>query len=179
MKVTAGLAGGIHIVYPKSARPTTDKVKQAIFSAACSRIGSFHGKKVLDMFAGSGALGIEALSRGASYVTFLDKEKDAIKAIHKNIQNCKFENNFEILQTSFEKYESQKAFDIIFLDPPYNSNLLQKALKAILNKKLAHSETLIICENDKQIAPPPEFESVFNKKYGSMYVTMLKLIKGV
>ena len=175
MKVTAGLAGGIHIDYPKSARPTTDKVKQAIFSALYSRIGSFEGKKVLDMFAGSGALGIEALSRGAEHVAFLDKDKQAIEFIHKNIQNCKIKADIEILQTGFEKYQSQKEFDIIFLDPPYQTNLLQKALKSILTKNLAHAGSLIVCESDKRITYPPEYENLADKKYGSVYVSILKL----
>jgi len=172
MKVTSGFAGGIHIDYPACARPTIDKVRQAIFSALYSRI-DFEGARVLDMFAGSGALGIESLSRGAEYAVFLEKNKKACEVIRQNIQNCKFREISEILQIDFEKYQSQEKFDIIFLDPPYHTNLLQKALKKSID--FAHNETLIVCESDKEITYSSGFEIVFKKKYGTIYISILRL----
>ncbi|MCL2740243.1 MAG: RsmD family RNA methyltransferase, partial [Oscillospiraceae bacterium] len=103
MKVTSGSAGGIHIDYPSSSRPTTDKVRQAIFSALGSRI-DFEGKSALDMFAGSGAMGIEALSRGAKTAVFIDTNKDACKIIQKNLEKAKLDTYGIILNIDFQKF---------------------------------------------------------------------------
>jgi len=174
MRITSGVARGTRLDCPKNARPTLDQVKQAIFSACLSRIGSFEGLRVLDLFAGSGALGIEALSRGGSYATFVEKDKEACSIIRKNIQNSKLEAGADVLQIDFKVFKSEKAFDLIFLDPPYKTNLLEESLKFIIKNDLLHSESLIICEKDEEINIPTKFESVFNKKYGSVYISILK-----
>jgi len=172
MKVTSGSAGGIHIDYPSSSRPTTDKVRQAIFSALGSRI-DFEGKSALDMFAGSGAMGIEALSRGAKTAVFIDTNKDACKIIQKNLEKAKLDTYGIILNIDFQKFQSDTQFDIIFLDPPYDKNLLEPALKMIIDKNLTHSNSLIICENNVEITYSPELEVVFNKKYGTIHIAIL------
>ena len=177
MKVTSGKCSGINLLCPKSAMPTTDKIKQAIFSAIYSRLESFEGKKVLDMFAGSGQLGIEALSRGADLCVFIDNSTNATGIIRENIHNCKLNSNFEIVETDFERFQTKENFDIIFLDPPYQKNLLQKAFKLILDKNLAHNETLIICESNKEITYTNQYQSVFENKYGTIYVSILRLRK--
>lgn len=119
MRVIAGSAGGVHLAVPKSGvRPTMDRVKAAIFSSLGEAI---IGERILDLFAGSGALGIEALSRGAASAMFVDEDRQSIAVIEKNLAKTKLkgrvrqENVFEFLRRSV----GEEPFKIIFADPPY------------------------------------------------------------
>src|ERR1700747_1084551 len=119
MRVIAGSAGGIRLVVPKrGVRPTMDRVKAAIFSSLANRV---IGARVLDLFAGSGALGIEALSRGATSVLFVEEDRQSIAAIEKNLARTKLtgrvrqQDVFKFLRSA----DLPDGFDIIFADPPY------------------------------------------------------------
>ena len=134
MRIITGSAKGITLKAPKgnATRPTADRVKEAVFSMLQFDI---EGRTVLDLFAGSGQLGLEALSRGASYATFVDKSKDSIKLIKENSIKTKLHEKCSIIQLDyldFIKRNVNTKYDFIFLDPPYALNMYQPALRALL-----------------------------------------------
>ena len=120
MRVIAGKYKGIPLQAPQGqqTRPTLDRVKEALFSILQFDVA---GKVVLDLFAGSGALGIEALSRGASHCHFVDHSRQAIEIIRTNLTKCKAENNFTLTLASAEEFLAKydHVYDLVFLDPPY------------------------------------------------------------
>jgi len=138
MRVIAGSAGGIQLEVPKrGVRPTMDRVKGAIFSSLAEKIV---GSRVLDLFAGTGGLGIEALSRGAESVLFVDDDRNAINAIERNLKKAKLEAKTR-QQDVFDflgKTESLGQFDVIFADPPYE----QMQSGEFFTDKLLHNESL-------------------------------------
>ena len=129
MRVITGTARGHKLLAPEGydTRPTTDKVKEAICSALQF---DFPYTTVLDLFAGSGQMGIEALSRGAERAVFTDSDPKAIACIRTNVQACQFAQHSEILRTDALSYLQRctQKFDIAFLDPPYNQGILQQIL---------------------------------------------------
>lgn len=170
MRVVAGKYRGKKLISPNhDIRPTLDKVKQAIFT----RLQFFvEGKSVLDLFSGSGALGIEALSRGASKVVFCDANYNSIKLIKENLKSLKDEN-FEVLQgdykTCLNAFNSQ--FDLIILDPPYKSGYYDPALKIIAEKKLLSNDGIIVCERAKdELISNQDFNLECTKIYGTVAV---------
>src|SRR5262245_2322311 len=124
MRVVAGSARGRTLVAPPGARtrPTTDRVREAIFNALGSR-GGVEGEPVADLFAGSGALGVEALSRGAAHVTFVDRDRAARQAIRRNVEACGFADQATIVGLPVERWLAGLAagarFAVAFCDPPY------------------------------------------------------------
>lgn len=116
-------------------RPTSDKIRGAIFSALLSRIGSFRGLHVLDMFAGSGALAIEALSRGASQAVLVDAAPSSQELLKKNLRSCKLEESTRLIRGDALKCLTQARatapFDVVFIDPPYGKDLACKALEVL------------------------------------------------
>ena len=142
-------------------RPTMDRVKESIFSSIQNYISD---AVVLDLFAGSGNLGIEALSNGASKCYFVDNNKIAINVIKDNINNCKIDNAIVILDDymgalSYLKNNDIKL-DLVFLDPPYKFNYIDKIINYMLNNDLLNDKSLIICE----------FENDINKDYGNLEI---------
>ena len=157
-------------------RPTMDRVKESLFGMIQDYIDS---SVVLDLFAGSGNLGIEALSEGASYVYFVDKNKKAINIINNNISKLG-DKNIEIINSDYKdalKYLKDKKFDLIFLDPPYNTDYIEKSIKLIDLYDLV-DDGLIICESDSldKIIYSDKYTSVKSKKYGDKYIVILKKI---
>lgn len=176
MRVITGSAKGKRLVTPdgRDVRPTPEKVKEAIFSALQFDI---EGRRVLDLFAGSGQLGIEALSRGAESTTLVDSSAISTKLIKTNIENCGFCDRARIIQSDYLAYcaMSDDIFDIVFLDPPYKAGYLMNALKAVL--PLVSDYGFIICEH------PPEVEVIENVgvfsiwrsyRYGKINVTVYR-----
>ena len=172
MRVIAGKYRSIKLnaVDGMNTRPTTDKIKENLFNMI-----DCYGCKVLDLFGGTGGLGIEALSRGASHVTFIDGSNNAIKVIKSNIEKCKinsteyslFRNDFKRALKIFGKKDEK--FDIIFLDPPYDKGLIDDALNNIFDNQLCNDGALIICEksNTEQITVSNEnIEVIKEKQYG-------------
>ena len=128
-------------------RPTMDRVKESLFAI----INPYLKNSVcLDLFAGSGALGIEAISNGAACVTFVDKSPEAIKVLKENTTNV--EEPVEIILSDYKKYlkTCQQKFDIIFLDPPYDSCLISKAINYILENNLLNEKGLLVCEYENE-----------------------------
>ena len=183
MRIITGKAKGIILKTPKgdSTRPTAERVKEAVFSMLQFDI---EGRSVLDLFAGSGQMGLEALSRGAANATFVDKSKDAVNFIKNNIEKTKLNENATVLQSDyldFIKRNAGKQYDIIIIDPPYALKMYNPALKALLEAKILKSSTLIVCESgtdeifNGDIALQAKFQIAKQNKYGTVYITILKL----
>src|SRR5436305_455422 len=131
MRIIAGRWRGRPIVAPagQATRPTSDRTREALFSMLASRLGSFEGLAVADLFAGSGALGLEALSRGAARCTFVETDRSAIEAIRRNL--AAFGAEAEILAVPAAQARLAGPLDLAFLDPPYGSGLAPAALAAL------------------------------------------------
>ena len=133
MRVITGSARGRRLGELKGmeTRPTTDKVKESIFN--CIQF-DVEDARVLDLFAGTGQLGIEALSRGAKSALFVDKRADAVKLVRENLALCRLEENAQVIcgdSLAVARHAEREEFDIIFLDPPYESGLLEQAMEKI------------------------------------------------
>lgn len=155
-------------------RPTTDKVRENIFNI----LGTIDGS-VLDLFAGSGALGIEALSRGATEAVFIDGAKDAVKMLYANTEEMDediqiFRNDYLRALKALKKRERQ--FDYIFVDPPYNKGLIDKVLVAILSCDVLKTGGTIVVESsqDEDYNKGP-LESIKDVKYGTVRVNILRV----
>lgn len=143
-------------------RPTMDRVKESLFAMIQTNLNE---AIVLDLFAGSGALGLEAISNGAKKCYLIDNNEEAIKTIKANSTNIKEDLN--IIHTDYKKFLKQidQKFDIIFLDPPYQSNQLNKALKIIEERDLLKEKGIVVCEYEK-IPPITNLKLLKEKNYG-------------
>lgn len=151
MRVITGTFKGrkVHTVSSVETRPTSDKVKEAAFHVMGPY---FSGGHALDLFAGSGSLGIEAISRGVESVTFIDHSNEAIKTIRKNIRHLQIENNTNVYRNKAKRAleilaNKQKKFDIIFIDPPYNSDEYETILKRIQELEVANEYCYVYLEH--------------------------------
>ena len=154
IKVIGGSARGVPLITPKEhTRPTTGRIRETLFNIiqASVRDAVFY-----DLFAGSGAIGIEALSRGAARVYFSDTSNEAIRCIRANLEKTSLQEHATVLPVSFERVlmtECEKA-DIIFMDPPYRKGLEMKALRLLLESPILKDDTMIIIEasNDTEFS---------------------------
>ena len=159
-------------------RPTSDRVRESIFNLI---IGGRFGNKlencrILDLFAGTGALGLEALSRGAKSVVFIDNGQHAIQLLKKNISICGMENKAKVIRADATKKLPtlyKDSFDLVFIDPPYGKGLGLKALKILTKYELLNKETLIILEEGEQINSIESFSVDDCRRYGSSYAHFL------
>ncbi|HDZ86254.1 MAG TPA: 16S rRNA (guanine(966)-N(2))-methyltransferase RsmD [Actinobacteria bacterium] len=175
MRVIAGKAKGHSIKAPKgmSTRPTSDKVREAIFSTIASKVS---GAQVLDLFAGSGALGIESLSRGAEHSVFVDNSAASLTAIRGNLVSVGLESRAAVIKKDVFRYVSsykEAAFDLIFLDPPYKIgvNEILGVIKSCLG--LLSTEGLIVVEHTKKIRLEDHISIGKIKAYGQTAVTYI------
>lgn len=148
MRVITGTMRGKRLCEPEGMdiRPTTDKVKESVFNIIQFRVP---GARMLDLFAGTGQMGIEALSRGAEEVVFTDKSREAVKLVKQNLEITGFSHKAKVLNTDGLSYlKSGEKFDIVFLDPPYDSPLLDKALAEAAIVDILNESGIIICECD-------------------------------
>lgn len=186
MRIITGLSRGtkLETLSGDATRPTTEMAKEGIFSSIQFEI---EGRKVLDLFAGSGQMGLEALSRGAEHCVFIDNSSAAIDIIKKNAQKTKLFASCRISCIDVTEYLKSLTgkdvkFDYIFVDPPYDMKLCPEVVKKIFKAGCLHDNTLIYCESDSE-----EFDmnvindSVFGKaelvkmyKYGKTYVHVIK-----
>lgn len=158
-----------------STRPTTDMVKEAVFSAIQFDVP---GSRVLDLFAGSGQMGIEALSRDASHCVFVDSDPSAVKVIKDNIADCKLTAESRVLNMDSLDYlkVAKGEFDIALLDPPYGQGLIERALEA-LESKLS-DRAIVVCEHEKELELGEEYGRLKKHKrykYGKIAVTIFKI----
>lgn len=181
MRVITGTARGRRLVTPEGldVRPTPEKVKEALFSALQFDI---EGRRILDLFAGSGQLGIEALSRGAEFATFVDNSQVSIKAITKNLETSKLADKAKVVKSDYSSFcaGSRDTFDIVFLDPPYDAGLLLPAVKSVL--PLMSDYGMIVCEYPPQVEMPQNiggFEINRNYRYGKINVTVYRKAENI
>ena len=150
MRVIAGKARRLLLETPAglSTRPTSDKIKETLFNILQP---SLSGAYFLDLFAGSGGIGIEALSRGARYACFVDHSRDALKCIKNNLNHTKLADDATVYGMDWRgalmKMEAEKRrFDVVFIDPPYDSTLVEDALRALAGSNLLSEDALIVAE---------------------------------
>ena len=172
MRVISGSVRGKRLREPANydIRPTTDKVKESIFNIIQFDI---EGRRVLDLFAGTGQLGIECLSRGAAEVTFVDQSREAIAIVRENLKSCGFEAR-AVQEDSISFLSRGGKFDIILLDPPYATNLLDKALQIINSVDILTEGGIIMCETGREKPMPDMNMPYFKRKeynYGKVKLT--------
>ncbi len=162
-------------------RPTSERAKEAIFSMIQFEI---EGRRVLDLFAGSGQLGLEAMSRGAAYAMFIDSDRQAMSIVKKNAEKTHFFEDCGYLVSDYRSYlrkiSDKDRFDIIFLDPPYRSNYLCEALIHIYDGKVIKDTGLVVCESDR-VETVCENEDILSKYtlertagYGRVHIMLLR-----
>lgn len=178
MRVISGTARGLRLKSPDGVdtRPTLDRVKEAVFSMLCTEILN---ADVLDLFSGTGALGIEALSRGAKSAVMVDSSQKATNCIKENLSAARLSENAHVVKSDFVTYAEncKKDFDLIFLDPPYSKNFYEKALMLIAKHKLLRENGLIVAEWDGEVGFTEEFFAfrvLKEKRYGRVCITVLK-----
>lgn len=177
MRVITGSARGRKLITLEGmdVRPTTDKVKEAIFSIVQFDI---EGSEVLDLFSGSGQLGIEALSRGAKRCTFVDSAQRSVKITAENVKATGFEQQASILNTDSLGYlkTCRLTFDLAFLDPPYGKGTLDEVLP-LLEKHMS-DRGIVVCEHEKGLVLPEEYGRLKKSKtykYGKIEVTVFRI----
>lgn len=179
MKVISGLYKGRNIIgYDlDGTRPTMDRVKESLFAMIQDYVKD---AVILDLFSGSGNLGIEALSNGAKEAYLVDSNRRASNTIKTNIGNLNI-SNANVLNMDFKEAlkhlnDLDKKFDIIFLDPPYKTDFIEKSILLIEEYNLLNNGGIIICENESldRIVYPITFKAIKDKKYGNKWVVILK-----
>ena len=181
MRIIGGTARGKRLASFRgmSIRPTTDKVREAIFNILSQ---PFSFKTVLDLFAGTGAMGIEALSRGAETAVFVDNDPKAVKIIKKNLELCRFTGRAKIINMGVQSAltfanKKRESFDLIFIDPPYLKSLTAVVLNYIADKRLLSADGLIVAESSKRMIWDGEVKGIElfdRRRYGDTVVSFYK-----
>ena len=158
MRVITGSARGVPLRAPKGmdTRPTLDQVKEGLFSAIQFEV---EGRRALDLFAGSGQLGIEALSRGAKSAVFVDMLRDACDIVRENLTKTRLLDRAQIVRSDFQTYlkTCRQTFDLVFLDPPYAEKFLENAMFLISEIDILSDSGIIICEHPVEKQLPETF----------------------
>jgi 16S rRNA (guanine966-N2)-methyltransferase len=191
MRIIAGKAKGRTLVAPKAKilRPTTDRVKESLFN-----ILSVEGKRVLDLFAGSGSVGLEAVSRGASRVILVESQKACADAIRTNIERCGFLNmpleegggggqDVEVIDCPVERAlrllgHRGERFDVIFADPPYGRNLMDETLRLVRAQALMSTDGVLVVQHSSREECPARREGYRiedSRRYGETALSFLRL----
>lgn len=179
MRIISGIRRGKKLVAPAGleTRPTLDRVKQIIFDSIQFEIAD---KRALDLFCGSGQLGLEALSRGAAFCVFNDASEKALGAARQNILACGFEKNARLTCNFYENcvtiLKSMPKTQLVFLDPPYHTGLLAGAISALLSADVLAPGAILVCEHgsDETVAVPEGFFVRKSKKCGEVSLTILQ-----
>ncbi|NJL59675.1 MAG: 16S rRNA (guanine(966)-N(2))-methyltransferase RsmD [Desulfobacteraceae bacterium] len=184
MRIISGQWRGktLRSVKGMATRPTSDRVRESLFNILSLRI---RDANVLDLFAGTGALGIEALSRGAKSAVFVDESKEALSVIRKNLEDCRLQNNARVIRWNIalnlnclKAYE--KKFDLVFMDPPYHSGLIAPALTHLTAENCLADSACIVIEHDisETISEAIcDFYLADQRKYGRTFVSFLNTDK--
>ena len=182
MRIITGRARGIQLVTLEGdmTRPPSERAKMAIFSSLQFEL---EGRRVLDLFAGSGQMGLEAVSRGAAHAVLVDQSKDAVKIIQKNAEKTRLAEDCTVICSDFSEFLRQRRgkdpFDIVFIDPPYAMRACKAAVEALLENRLLKPHSILVLESAE---PDPlgvgtplseKFEVVKSARYGAAYVNIL------
>lgn len=183
MRIISGTAKGRTLFGPKTnqkisnIRPALDKVKQAVFNI----LFDVTDLNILDLFAGTGSVGLEAISRGAKQCVFIDDGKEALEIIRKNIDLCRFQSQSIILKRKIPEkiddvFEKFGPFDLIFVDPPYDQNLVNPSLKKIAQHTQLSPHALIVVEHSprESISEIEGLQKSDSRKYGQTMISFLK-----
>lgn len=182
MRITTGIYGGLHFTgkIHDGIRPTSDKVRQSIFNSLSS-IVNFEGLHCFDLCAGTGALGFEALSRGADFVTFVDNSRKSCDLIAKaaktfNVPNEDYEITCRDAIKFIESYSSDKQIDLIFCDPPYKIDIINSLLQRLHEKTYLSKDAIIILEYSKSWSYllPEEYNLLNHKEFGDTFVDFVE-----
>ncbi len=184
MRIISGKSRGtkLYSLEGQTTRPTLDRVKESLFNIIQNDI---QGCVFLDLFAGSGAIGLEAASRGAEEVILCEKNRNAIEIIKKNIQKTHLEKQTKLYEMSFENLlkKIDKKVDIIYIDPPYKTDFVYESIKIINQKKLLNNEGIIIIETDEEDRIKKQLENLDieierQRKYGRVNLIFVKTKMG-
>ena len=185
MRVIAGTAGGRKLEAPKGmhTRPTPDRVREALFSILYDRATD---ARVLDLFAGTGALGIEALSRGAARAVFVEQDLPTASLVRKNVQAVGFGDRAKLLALPAARAIAELArggdtFDLVFLDPPYDDGLLGPTMALLAASPIIATDAMVVCEHRSSDAPPeapPTFALEDTRRYGEVSMSFYVCVKG-
>lgn len=182
MRVITGTARGQKLATLQGedvTRPTLEVVKEAVFSSIQFEL---EGRTMLDLFAGSGQMGIEALSRGAAKATFVDSSRDAANIITQNLQKTKLYTLSNVICTDWQQYirsaKNKYKFDYVFLDPPYSMDILPKVAAEIYDAGLLKETSVVICEDEKRIDMTnalisERYELKKDARYGRVFISYL------
>jgi 16S rRNA (guanine966-N2)-methyltransferase len=168
MRVVAGELGGRRLVSPhgRSVRPTTDRVREAIFNSLESA-GLVEGALVADLFAGTGAIGIEALSRGAAHCTFVERDRDALRALGENLDALDLHDRARVVRSDAAAAARSLDVDIVLADPPYDFDGWDDLLGAVV-------ADVVVAEAGHEVEPPPGWTVLRSRRYGRTWVTYLE-----
>ena len=182
MRVIAGAQKGRRLHGPKGhgLRPTSDRVKEALFSILGSRVT---GSRFLDLYAGTGAIGIEALSRGAQQVTFVEPDQSALRVLRANLAQCGFANSADIHTCSAAAFLKRRAktaipHDLVFADPPYQPDRLAELWPALCDTAAIAPDALIVLEHSSKAAVPPShghLSLLRQYRYGDTTLSLFEL----
>lgn len=176
LRIISGSARGLTLsgFTGKDIRPTPDRVREAVFSMIISQLGGLSGLHVLDLFAGSGAMGLEALSRGAAESVFVDSGSQSWNLVQKNLECCKLQDRGRIIRRNVsqalpELASRRSQFELVFLDPPYANDLIEPTLKGLVEYDLLTKGALVIAESDRKDQQPGDIaglEKLESRHYG-------------
>ena len=186
MRVISGSARGriLHPPVGRRVRPTADRVKEALCSSLASRFGSFEGLSILDLFSGSGSLGIEALSRGSKSAVFVDSHPESISLSRENLKLTGFDNAATLLMMDAVKAlqylsENGRIFDIILVDPPYADKEMTESVIRLLGELSLTSQSGVLVfetDNKSELHPPDNFLLSSRKVYGDTAIWIFERI---
>lgn len=184
-KVLSGSLKGSVLAVPDSARPTLLRFRQSVFDLLTSRAKNpqdfFKDKVVLDCFAGSGALGIEALSRGAMFSYFVDISQNAVSVIYENVEKLKLENRSKIIKSDIltvRKFKDTHKCNLVFIDPPYGCVPIKRTINHLYHKEWITNESLLVTEEDSSLVEDLSkiTSTLIERKYGRSIFKIMKLI---
>lgn len=185
MRIITGRARGIKLntLEGENTRPTSERAKEAVFSMIQFDL---EGREVLDLFAGSGQMGLEAVSRGAASATFIDKSKDAARVISQNMEKTKLSESCRLFNSDVNDFirvtRGRKKYDVVFIDPPYALRAVVPTLKALLEADMLKPTSIVVCESEESdifesdAAFAEKFEVIKRAKYGMAHITIIKPI---
>jgi 16S rRNA (guanine966-N2)-methyltransferase len=182
VRIVAGQWRGRPLLAPpgSATRPTSDRAREGLFSMLASRLGSFEGLRVADLFAGTGALGLEALSRGAAHCTFLERDRTALAAIERNIARLDAAARSEVRAGSVERAAApRQPFHLVFMDPPYGEGLAQAALDRVARDSWLAAGGWISVEKGPEPLQLPEGLAIeAERRFGKARLLLLRQIAG-